>query len=354
MSSRSLKDLPEETVLQIVKHLHTDSIIHKTPEAPIRVDLLQLALCSKRYQRITLPFLYHTIHFTGLKVVERFLNTILEYPTYAPLVKAFDCYGQQQMKPKPELHGIDFSRIAEIQKLAPDLIQSIKERQEWTYVILLPFLLQNLEELDIEIDLYPYMRDFGHYFSQMLDKGLVFRKLRSISWGFALNLGMNLLSSTFLLPSITRVCIDGWIEFEDTVACHYGTSSVEDLELRVLTTSEKDMNILLRLPRALKKFTWSPTYWEDVAGPILLQGCRRALECVSRSLEFLYFRWRNGFEHFPPGLEIWSLDNFVSLKTLCINYQLICGRGPNLVLCISNSLPKSLEILVMHSCYEGP
>ncbi|PVF93882.1 hypothetical protein CPB86DRAFT_876810 [Serendipita vermifera] len=347
MSSRSLDDLPEEIVLEIVEYLQGMFIRpHYYGLPPISIDIWHLALCSKRFQRIAVPILYHTVHLPGLRIVERFLETIIEYPTYAPLVKA--CKYAPETGENEEAQVIDLSKASKIHKLAPELIEVSREGNAWTHGLLLPFLLPNLESFKIS----PHFnqkeeRCFQLHFSRLLGKGLGWTKLRSFSWIVSQPLNITTLISVLSLPSLTKLCVRGQIDSGNNVVYQHRTSSVEELKLRDAKIAEENLSILLRVLQALKKFRYYQVAIRASDAPTP-QGFIHALEAVSNSLERLDVVMVWHMDTGPSsGSAFLSFDKFASLNTLLINYQLVYGPDPNSAPCIANSLPKALEVLAM-------
>ncbi|CAG8702583.1 16144_t:CDS:2, partial [Acaulospora colombiana] len=244
---------------------------------------------------------------------------------------------------KQVISGIYPPEEVKIQKLSPALIQAIKLGQTWTHGLLLAHLLQNLEEFNLQHEFKRKRRDFERHFAQMLDEGLVSTRLRSLSWNTSQKIYMTSLISVFSFHSIKRVCIWGQIGSSPYTTPQYGTSDVEELELRESKVMEVDLITLLQLPRALKKFRFSSPRDRD---SLPLQGLRRALDSVSRKVKFLEVMW-NG--HQGPYLTSghWSFNGFGSLKVLYINYRLVYGPRPKLAPCIADSLPRTLEVLAM-------
>ncbi|CAG8725255.1 10894_t:CDS:1, partial [Acaulospora colombiana] len=132
---------------------------------------------------------------------------------------------------------------------------------------------------------------------------------------------------------------------------HYGTSSVEELELRDTCLREEGISELLKLPRALKKFIYSEES-AQISRHINPHNFRRSLECVSTSLELLDVSLTR-YKALPNALALWSFENFASLRALYINYRLVYGLDPDSAPCIAKSLPKSLEVLAMRRIHES-
>ncbi|PVF93881.1 hypothetical protein CPB86DRAFT_818444 [Serendipita vermifera] len=351
MPSISLDDMPEEIILEIVEYLQGMLIKpHYYGPSPISIEILHLTLCCKRFQRIAVPIIYHSISFSRLRMVERFLETIIEYPTYAPLVKV--CKYSPQSPGSEEPRGVDFSKAPEIHALAPELIQAIKEGKAWTHALPLPYLLPNLETLHVNLGSYRNEEKiFELHLSRLLAGGLVPTTLQSFTWIAFQTLNIISLISALSLPSVTRLCFTAQIGSSKGVVTQYGTSSVEELQLITGKLPEEELSMLLKVPRVLKRFTYYQVMNETREG-FTMDGFLRALESVISSLEFLNVGWCLYEPYFSDSAFL-SFDSFVSLNTLFINYRLVYGPDPNSAPCIADSLPKSLEVLAMRRVFEG-
>jgi hypothetical protein len=73
-----IDELPNEIIVEIIKSI--DSL----------KDQATICLCCKLFNSITLPVLYSSPKLTGAISVQKFLNTILDKPEKACLVKSFD------------------------------------------------------------------------------------------------------------------------------------------------------------------------------------------------------------------------------------------------------------------------
>ncbi|PVF93879.1 hypothetical protein CPB86DRAFT_74953 [Serendipita vermifera] len=276
---------------------------------------------------------------------------IIEYPTYAPLVKV--CKYAPQVGWNKRIRGLDFSRSPGMHKLSPELIEAIKEGKAWTHGLLPPYLLQTLESFYVKLRFdREEEKCFQLHFSRLFDKGLVSTKLQSLSWTASQPLDITSLISALSLPSMNRLYANARVSSRNTVVYQDRTSSVEELELSTSKLREGDLLILLKVPRALKSFTYYQFSNRTTDGPAL-HGFIRALECVSSSLEFLDIAWSIYYEDPSISSAFWSFSNFASLKAPHINYRLIYGPEPNLAPCIANSLPKTLEVLSMRLLLEG-
>ncbi|PVF93657.1 hypothetical protein CPB86DRAFT_876958 [Serendipita vermifera] len=119
----------------------------------------------------------------------------------------------------------------------------------------------------------------------------------------------------------------------------YEQSNVETLRLYSCNFTEDELRTLLKLPKALKSFSFLS---ERPFGSTMPPGIvREALDCVSDTLDTLVLEFSDSFLRFP---QLWSLSHFKSLKTLSISHRLLFSRGSEDII---ERLPPSLETLVL-------
>ncbi|PVF92903.1 hypothetical protein CPB86DRAFT_146536 [Serendipita vermifera] len=350
--------LADELVLKIINYLYkSERELVLEGKCSLNQDLWRISTCSRRFQRIVLPVLYHTIYIPPTTVLIRFLQLAIEYPTHARLVKNLSlCFSATMGGWIETLDPTPFLKAAQTSVLPEEFILEMKGRRPEAYRLLLLHLLSHLEVLSIEIN-GDYECEFQTYFSKFLTDGLLSPKLREVSLFGLGDTDGNVLIPTLLYPSMTKVKALGLSTSDDGEHCRYspwgidivsqrGTSHVETLSLRHGTLLNRDLKILLRLPKALRSFC----YHEDESFPHTvadLNAFRRAINLVATSIEDLDLRWENKAQ-FSIDYTPWSLANFTSLRVLHIMYQLVYGPNPTAALSVAGSFPVTLEVLALY------
>ncbi|PVF93658.1 hypothetical protein CPB86DRAFT_789847, partial [Serendipita vermifera] len=120
-------------------------------------------------------------------------------------------------------------------------------------------------------------------------------------------------------------------------------STVETLHLYDCKLSERDLKMLLRLPKSLRSFIY--VHKRGNRGRLSPAQVRRAPDHVSGTLNTLIMKFDDSLLESVQAL---SFADFPALKTLTINYKLL--YGPNLE-DIVDRLPLSLEALDLHLPY---
>jgi hypothetical protein len=216
-------------------------------------------------------------------------------------------------------------------------------------------LLPHLEGLCLDAGEY-YDHKLWTYFPKFIGDRLLPPSLRSLTMVANGEIDMQVLMPAFLYPAMAKICVYGFASKEKgerlwcpspgvDVTSWYKTSKVERLELGHVVLSNRDIETLIRLPRALKAFAY---YENSTRYPQLYDtnGFRRALDFASETLEFLDLRWSTTRPF--DGCKPWSLANFSSLKTLHVVYQLLFGEDSSTAPLVADCLPPTLEVLAMY------
>jgi hypothetical protein len=350
--------LADELVLDILNYLLSIfAASNNSNPLPFSPELWHLSRCNKRLRRITLPLLYHTVTFTKPHFFNRFLERVIRNPLCASQVKSLtiDWYTYwPEWAQYEHIPTIAFLQIADTHNLPADFLSGMHDRGTWTHGLLLLHLLRNLEALSIQLG--PSQSDlaFGNYLYQFFQQGFTSNKLRSLSWDPYRGLDINNLIPALLLSSITEIQIsslylsEGMNNSQSTLQAtdrtrRYGTSSVQELRLHRTDIKENCFYELLRLPRALKALVYSP---QKIYRSINLDQFKQILDHVSHSIEFLDIRWEQNIRYWGRPV-FWSFRSFTMLKTLLVDYRLLCGYDSSATDCIADSLPPALEILAM-------
>jgi hypothetical protein len=301
MPSNPFENLADEVVLEIINHLYTSHIeLDNQGICPLNQDIWQVSLCSRRLRRITVPLLYHTIYIPPIKTPFRFLRVIIDFPSLAPLVKTLTLDWNEHTDGWPcDLEHSYIVGLAEKRSLPERFILDIKERFPSSCPLLLLHLLPQIEILHIETG-YIYERTFYAYFARFMNDGLLSPMLRELTLRADGATDVRVLVPAFLSPSMTRICAKAlisplykrrwWYPAQNVdVTSSYKTSNVEELELYHAQLSDEDLEELLRLPRALKSFSYleQNRLCSTVSG---LEGLRRAIDCVAETIEVLDLR----------------------------------------------------------------
>jgi hypothetical protein len=352
--------LPDEIVLDITQCLH--SITRNLGDnVPINRNILSLARCSKRLRRIALPVIYSTVKITNIKYLNGFLSSLIEIPTYAFLVEdlslelhLFVNFGQ--IRPLYTTELVKLLRDPQC-TLPEDLALGIKSHEPWANALVLLLLLQNLKMLHIEAQ--PGFQDnVDLWLTSIINKVLVPNRLQKFSWGGSNSLEMGILLPLFLFPSIVEICIDLVYSIFPLkhplslpsgfqLAAHIRTSNVERLMIRNANIMSQDFSTFIRLPRVLRALVYKGQENRHEESPVL-DHFKQALDCVSNTLEYLDIEWK-GRTLADDNSTMWSFHNFTALKVLCINYDLIYNFDVTTINRTVQSLPPTLEVLVMYN-----
>jgi hypothetical protein len=247
--------------------------------------------------------------------------------------------------------------------LPREFVHCVEKRHSWAHTLLLLHVVQHLEEVRIETNTNELSK-LDLYLCEFLKERALSTQLKTFIRDPNTQIFVGTLIPAFLLPSMTQIrCgfafsygaldIRHYLPQGVTMTSLYRTSNVEKLVLKYAAVSGHDLAELLRLPLALKSFTYQGSSYSDWFQERILDSIKQALDHTAKSLEFLDMEYHAGC--FEDGSTVWSLQNFSSLKVLIIDSGLLYGlEPPHDSTPISESLPPKLEILAMRSPYEDP
>jgi hypothetical protein len=363
---RPFSRLPDETIAEIIRSL----VSCRTFSIPFNEHILQVSLCSKRLRRIALPSLYHWMRVTSNGLILAFIYHLVERPHYAPLVREL------------ELTWEDPDSLEEVQKSARDveyqlylqdlrshaipenLIYGIKWQIAWANALSLLHQLTRLEKLLLQpaYDVYSIIgAGMPHLFQ--------FQRAAPCIRYFALESDMvssidfdaELLIPAFLCSSMMEIQGHSMLSSEEkledkrllplgtTREDWFGKSSVQILRLLFAKVYGDDLDQLLRLPFSLKTFIYEDRDDYTYPYPTPDEVFRRNLDHVSSSLEYLSVHWNENETGYRPQ-KPWNLQDFTLLLKLNINYTLLIGSDPDIIV---DHLPSCLEILILFSRFGG-
>ncbi|CAG8763536.1 681_t:CDS:2, partial [Acaulospora colombiana] len=151
-----------------------------------------------------------------------------------------------------------------------------------------------------------------------------------------------------LHPSITDVQFSPLYKVILPVQRHqYGKSHIQRLAIYSAQAEFIGLNDLLRLPHSLKSFTFHGKSRNSGDRRYFLGRFKRAVGHSAKSLEYLNVRWSGG-KSFDDGPTVWSFRQFTCIKSLFINHFFLYGLDPETAPCIADSLPSTLEGLVVY------
>jgi hypothetical protein len=357
MPSNLFDRLADELVLEIVKHLYKRHIKFKSQKMRyLNEDIWYICLCSRRFHRIGLPLLYHTVNIPHPRALYRFLRAVIEYPQYAGFVKmlALVCW-RYPIGPSLQYDTTEFLKVAQKCTLPHSFITDIEDQYPAAFPFLLLHLLQRLEALEMSTD-RTTENMIQIRFAKFVNARLLPPRLHTITLNTNGTMDVQVLVSMLLAPSITHINVrlldlskhgEQWLYSPQDLhfASSYGTSSIEKLDLRYVLPFDDILGELLRLPRSLKTFI----YIEDEAPPSevhQLDTLRQALNTVSNHLETMKLVLPCQLR-FLRDYTSWSLAEFTSLKVLHIMYEVLFGKDVTTIPSINYILPPTLEILIM-------
>ncbi|PVF93893.1 hypothetical protein CPB86DRAFT_829015 [Serendipita vermifera] len=357
-SSTSFNSLPDELISEIVGHL-CEVILPLEGKPPFNLYVWPISCCNKRLRLLTLPLVYHTIHISEIKGLDKALHIIIDNPAHAELVKKImvdwdnvSC-GEEAEQSGTEISTALRDKCVEKAKQndLPDVfIAKLHERQPWAYILLLlcwtPFLEAVCINMKSESD---DQEHFKVHLSEFLTRKLVSPKLKSFIHDSHIAFDVALLIPVFLHPIMTEIQVnraESWLM--PSQQQFYAQSNVQKLSFYFSDVEVEHLAELLRLPHALKCFIYhgGGGDLEDDEEEHALESFKEALDHLAGTLEHLNMEWM-GEEIFEDSSKIWSFQNFTHLKSLQINYVLVYGEDPKTAPCIADSLPESLEVLAI-------
>jgi hypothetical protein len=359
MPTNLFDKLADEIVLEIIKHLHQPHDYFRSTLSPLNNEIRRISSCNRRLRRIALPHLYHTVYIPDCLTLHRLLQVILEYPTYAYLVRTLLLEWQEDAYGPPKHDSEKLFEVAKRSSLPESFIIGIQEQHPAAYPFLFLHLLRGLEVLDIDTQARTD-EVFNMHLVGFIRGRLFASTLHALTLVADGEIDVHILFPLFLSSSITQIRVDWLVSWKgqseglylprDTnLASYYGTSSIEKLELRSAWALDNALKKLFRLPRCLKTFI----YHEDmfrIDEVFDLDCLREAVEKLSNNLETLELRLV-ARSRFNGGYTPWSLTNFTCLKILRIGYPVMFRPGLITTSPISDILPPILEVLVMYPMY---
>ncbi|PVF93654.1 hypothetical protein CPB86DRAFT_829150 [Serendipita vermifera] len=327
-------------------------------------DVHRFASCERRIRRIALPVLYHEIILNNSIEMCDFYQYLLDFPQYAPLVKAILLIGDDEdewalmRRYKMPKYAV-FRRIigdARNRSLPPVIIGQLERKACWAIALCLLTLLPKLEGFTLSpgnvhhhiFNAYSALIFHPHYFSPSLH--WVSLKGDLSEWD-PYRLGN--LEQLFSFPSITKISAEQLESDPHTHSSDYSglppsafdnphtdhRSAVETLQLYDSSLSEHTLTTLLRRPKTLKSLVYvNGTGHRNRLSLIQFQ---KTIDHVSSTLNTLIIQFDDGLLQPVQGL---SFAHFTVLKRLSINYRLLFGRNAGDIV---ERLPLSLEILVL-------
>ncbi|PVG00121.1 hypothetical protein CPB86DRAFT_248470 [Serendipita vermifera] len=366
--------LPDETILDIIRHLHCDDGPGLNPH------IWHFSQCDSRIRRVAVGPLYQSLRVIRPNHLDVLLLTIIDAPEYSQLVKTLNVQLKsdrpsymakslgEEAKTKLSTSGKNtpeiYINVARNRRLSEDFISQLASQHSWAKALLLFHLLPQLEELAM---IHEEFGDspFDFHLSALVHNHHLFPKLISFtrvsldpSKPYGCFLGPALVP-IFFCPSVKTVSAhradahyavidDDILTPSNThIATWRGTSNVETLNLPSGYIDGRHVAQLLLLPRALKRFTCrqgiDQVYYTGIHDLFSM-----AMEHISATLEFLDIAWAS--ERSGSWLTIGSLQCFRSLKKLLINYSFLFRRDSQGGLpLISTLLPPNLEVLGMRA-----
>jgi hypothetical protein len=341
MPSDLLGMLADELILEILAHILNDPLALGPNKYRAPISLL-----NKRLRRIVLPLLYRSVHIHDIKSLNGFHQIMVDYPTYAVLVKILelDWYCYERFEPP----------------LRP-LEKSQEEADPKSILLHLLYILQDLEVLDIMTG-FRHDKEVFPYLSRFFDENRLSLKLRRLEWRRC-DVRVAGLIPALLIPSMREFqCRRGQSvrspDFEwppdlpsgTDIKFWYKKSNVEELALTWGDLNGKEFVEIVQLPRHLKILSLRKEFYQlQMDHEISLRDLKQALGHVSKSLEFLDV-FRDSYSGIQLDNElILPLHGFTALKFLSLNCSLLYGPQNSAAIerSLAKSLPPALEILFM-------
>ncbi|CAG8732993.1 7708_t:CDS:1 [Acaulospora colombiana] len=270
---------------------------------------------------------------------------MIEYPVYADLVKILELdwyHSESFVRYSPEITCIKEARTYSV---AEESASNVEEEDPKMNLVHLLYLLKQLEVLDIKTG-HRYDRGIFSYLANFLNSHP--SRIQRFEWRRG-DLPLPALIPALLVPSLrvlSSISIMSqsfdplWFPYlpEGTeLASWYGKSNVEELCLVKGEIEGKDLEQILRLPRALKILICDGSSSSSSSGVNV--ELQRAFERVSKTLEFLHMLL---VPSISTGGLIPSFDYLTSLKFLVLHHSVLFdGRRGN----PAGGLPPYLEVL---------
>jgi hypothetical protein len=355
----------DELIVEIIHHLIKDNPI----PIPLNRDILNLSLSNRRLRHIALPFLYRDIHIYSKGYLYRFFHFLIEMPHYAPLVRKFsvdlyaDIMSSEYRERVDERSKGNFDLFANhaLKHGIPDsLVTKVKNKRSWAVALsLLPlFTRLNVLEWGPGND-YDVVDDIQEFFPLFYSR-LIPSSLRSFTRKGGLGadhyFDMATLFPVIIYSSLNEICGYRIVSRKHHAPSlvsppgtrlqdWYGKSNVHTLKFYAANFHGEHVAELLKLPRALKTFTYVDTYNRIHNDPPSEKPFIQSLHHVSNTLESLTIHWLRNNAGYRPQTA-WSFRNFHSLRKLDINYSLLIAHNPYI---IADQMPRYLEVLSLFS-----
>jgi hypothetical protein len=333
--------LADELILEILAYILNDPLAlgpnkYRSP----------ISLCNKRLRRIVLPLLYHSVRIYDIKSLNGFHQIMVDYPTYAVLVKVLE---------------LDWYWCERFEQPLRPLEKSQEEADPKSILVHLLYILQDLEVLDIKTG-FRHDKEIFPYLARFFDENRLSVKLRRLEWRRC-DVRVTVLIPALLIPSMREFqCRRGQCvrspDFEGApdlpngtdVKSWYKKSNVEELALTWGDLSGKEFVEIIQLPQHLKILSLRKEFYQlQLDHEICLSDLKQALGHVSKSLEFLDV-FRDSYSGIQLDNElILPLYAFTALKFLSLNCSLLYGPQNSAAIehSLAKSLPPALEILFM-------
>ncbi|CAG8708921.1 498_t:CDS:1 [Acaulospora colombiana] len=327
--------------------------------------LKNLAMCNKRFRRITLPSLYHDVRLNAPDRIYPFILCLVDSPHYGSLVRRIsigvdNTFRRNLRIKKGQITESDTSKILEKLKelsLPAALIKKVGETEDadWAVALCLLPLLTKLEGFSIQFKDSKDRQDFNAHAPIIFQPHFLSPSLRSVylevdrcGW---MSLNVEVLTSLMSIPSIKEISVsrigsgieprDTSLPFPPSQSSAHPHSNVETLRISESMVSENTITTLLGLSRSLTKFVYIERRWLET--PRSLRRFQEAINNVSSTIEKLALEL--GGSVFVPN-RILSFSNFTSLVELSISWDLLFDQDPGDII---NRLPSSLETLLLRS-----
>jgi hypothetical protein len=333
-----------------------------SPDNSMTNSIWALSLCSRRFRRISLPFIFYNINLDYPIAIYAFFKHLIDFPQRASLVRtiSFHCYPSTRPDhlEVDELDTRDALRFAEEDRklsLPAGLISELEKRAPWAVALCLLPLLTNVEGFHIES--WQYNDSFRTQFIGLFGGPFLRSNLRWVSLsGHDSRLGtldVEVLVPLFLSQSITKISasrVESRLDATDSrplipvttgSANRYNSSKVNTLQLYDPRLPEGILAKLLSLPKALKMFEYMDENEDKAIVSSSLEDLRQSIDIVSHSLEALLVKLDDGILVHNSA---WSFHHFKSLKVLSVSYKLLWDLDPELVI---DRLPPSLQTLIL-------
>ncbi|KAI9710904.1 MAG: hypothetical protein M1820_002339 [Bogoriella megaspora] len=283
--TQHLSSQPPETLDRIVSHVADQK------------DLKSIALCSKQFYEIAIPYVYRRLDFRDNSCDDQVFYNDLKHilvlftrkPELAKHVRhlsirpAFDDSPlEMKHKENPELPSLA-DALAQAKDLEQEIkgaietySQSEKEHVQWLQAsdcedvilaLLLPILV-NLETLDLEISLNPLHVErmlwrIGRR-EKPFDEKPALEKLHSIAWFHSdSKYGGNMAAGCFEIPSVRAVYLHRMSSYDDDSTAderlaevNHGSSACTHIEMHDCRLNSKDIANIIKIPSILSTFIY--------------------------------------------------------------------------------------------------